>query len=142
MSPSDADVLATFRARVNMSADELAAWLDDPESAHAGTGAGLDSGRRILAILRKNPKGDPKGYDEVRAHAGSCFPAPPYLDAHDSAVLCVLLACVRGRAETGRREAHAQGRRVSIPALLHRRTANALARITGTSRATSHKKAT
>ena len=28
MSPSDADVLATFRARVNMSADELAAWLD------------------------------------------------------------------------------------------------------------------
>ena len=95
MSPSDADVLATFRARVNMSADELAAWLDDPESAHAGTGAGLDSGRRILAILRKNPKGDPKGYDEVRAHAGSCFPVPPYLDAHDSAVLCVLLACAR-----------------------------------------------
>ena len=72
MSPSDADVLATFRARVNMTADELAAWLDDPESADAGTGVGLDSGRRILAILRKNPKGDPKGYDEVRACVRAC----------------------------------------------------------------------
>ena len=49
-----------------MTAKELEAWLDDPQSRKAGTGVGIESGHRIIQILRKNPGKTPDGYDEVR----------------------------------------------------------------------------
>ena len=41
-------------------------WLDDPQSTKAGTGVGLESGHKIIEILKKNPEKDPEKYDEVR----------------------------------------------------------------------------
>ncbi|KAI0253257.1 hypothetical protein BJV78DRAFT_1123253 [Lactifluus subvellereus] len=64
MGKSDAEVIALFNEQVNMTADELDAWLDDPQSREAGTGVGIESGRRIVEILRKNPDKNPDGYDE------------------------------------------------------------------------------
>lgn len=62
------EVLARFRAAVNMTAGEIEAWLDTPES-HAvgfkvdgGESVGHASGRRIVAILRTK-KGDLGGED-------------------------------------------------------------------------------
>jgi hypothetical protein len=51
-----------------MTADELEAcqWLDDPQSREAGTGVGIESGRRIVGILRQNPEKKPDRYHEVR----------------------------------------------------------------------------
>jgi hypothetical protein len=66
MGKSDTEVIALFNEQVNMTADELEAWLDDPQSREAGTGVGIESGRRIVEILRKNPSKKPDGYDEVR----------------------------------------------------------------------------
>ena len=66
MGKSDTEVIALFNEQVNMTADELEAWLDDPRSREAGTGVGIESGRRIVEILRKNPSKKPDGYDEVR----------------------------------------------------------------------------
>ena len=59
------DVVAEFNAGVNMSAEELESWLADPQSEEAGTGVGVESGHRIVEILRKNPTRDPEKYDEV-----------------------------------------------------------------------------
>ena len=73
MTKTDAEVIALFNEQVNMSADELETWLDDPQSRKAGTGVGIESGRRIVEILRKNPEKNPDGYDEVRARP----PSPP-----------------------------------------------------------------
>jgi hypothetical protein len=66
MRRSPPDVRATtqdFHQIVNMSADELEAWLTTPQS-HAvgqkkdgGESVGHASGRRIVAILRANGKG-------------------------------------------------------------------------------------
>ena len=64
------EVIQEFNADVNMTADELAAWLEDPQSEEAGTGVGLESGHRILEILRKNPEKEPEKYDEVRIFSG------------------------------------------------------------------------
>ncbi|KAI0299854.1 hypothetical protein BC826DRAFT_906067 [Russula brevipes] len=64
MGKSDAELIALFNEQVNMSADELETWLDDPQSRKAGTGVGIESGRRIVEILRKNPSKSPDGYDE------------------------------------------------------------------------------
>lgn len=70
MGKSDAEVIALFNEQVNMTADELEGWLEDPQSRDAGTGVGIESGRRIVEILRnKNPTKNPDGYDEVRARA-------------------------------------------------------------------------
>ena len=66
MVKSREDVVAAFNEYVNMNADELQGWLDDPQSAEAGTGVGVESGRRIVEILKKNPEKDPEKYDEVR----------------------------------------------------------------------------
>ena len=60
------EVIQQFNDTVNMSADELETWLKDPQSKKAGTGVGLESGKRIKEILEKNPDMDPDGYDEVR----------------------------------------------------------------------------
>jgi hypothetical protein len=66
MGKSNAEVIAIFNEQVNMTADELETWLDDPQSRKAGTGVGIESGRRIIEILRKNPTKKPDAYDEVR----------------------------------------------------------------------------
>lgn len=63
---SKEEVIAQFNETVNMSAEELESWLSDPQSKKAGTGVGLESGKRIKEILKKNPTMDPNGYDEVR----------------------------------------------------------------------------
>ena len=70
MGKSDTEVIALFNEQVNMTADELEAWLDDPQSREAGTGVGIESGRRIVEILRKNSSKKPDGYDEVRRARG------------------------------------------------------------------------
>jgi Protein of unknown function (DUF3140) len=73
MGKSDAEVIALFNQQVNMTPDELEIWLEDPQSRTAGTGVGIESGRRIVQILRKNPTKKPDGYDEVRANNASSF---------------------------------------------------------------------
>jgi hypothetical protein len=62
---STEEVIQQFNETVNMSAEELESWLKDPQSKKAGTGVGLESGKRIKEILKKNPSMDPNGYDEV-----------------------------------------------------------------------------
>ncbi|TFY80227.1 hypothetical protein EWM64_g3780 [Hericium alpestre] len=61
---STTEIIRTFHEQVNLTADELEKWLDNPNSRKAGTGVGHDSGRRIVQILRKNPKKDEAKYDE------------------------------------------------------------------------------
>ncbi|KAK7695220.1 hypothetical protein QCA50_002410 [Cerrena zonata] len=61
---STEEVIQQFNETVNMSAEELESWLKDPQSKKAGTGVGLESGKRIKEILKKNPSMDPNGYDE------------------------------------------------------------------------------
>ncbi|PCH34454.1 hypothetical protein WOLCODRAFT_95462 [Wolfiporia cocos MD-104 SS10] len=64
MVKSREDVIAQFSELVNMSAEELQAWLDNPKSEKAGTGVGIESGHKIIEILKKNPDKDPEKYDE------------------------------------------------------------------------------
>ncbi|EPS99400.1 hypothetical protein FOMPIDRAFT_1050677 [Fomitopsis schrenkii] len=64
MVKSREEVIAKFNEYVNMNADELKTWLDDPQSTKAGTGVGLESGHKIIEILKKNPDKDPEKYDE------------------------------------------------------------------------------
>ena len=65
MKPFDRPrIAADFAAAVNMSADELEAWLETPESRRVGykpdggESVGHASGRRIVGILRDGPSGD------------------------------------------------------------------------------------
>ena len=60
------EVIQKFNEQVNMSADELEKWLNSPESHKAGTGVGIESGRKIVEILRRNPNMDPDQFHEVR----------------------------------------------------------------------------
>lgn len=85
MGKSDAEVIALFNEQVNMTADELEKWLEDPQSRDAGTGVGIESGRRIVEILRKNPTKNPDGYDEV------CAPAREQPSPMRFRIRCVLL---------------------------------------------------
>ncbi|EED80321.1 predicted protein, partial [Postia placenta Mad-698-R] len=64
MVKSREDVITRFHEQVNMSVDELQKWLDDPKSKKAGTGVGIESGHKIIEILKKNPDKDPEKYDE------------------------------------------------------------------------------
>ncbi|KAH9830489.1 uncharacterized protein C8Q71DRAFT_786048 [Rhodofomes roseus] len=64
MVKSRDDVIAQFNEDVNMSVDELQQWLDDPKSTKAGTGVGIESGHKIIEILKKNPDKDPEKYDD------------------------------------------------------------------------------
>jgi len=73
MGKSDAEVIALFNKQVNMTANELEKWLENPQSRDAGTGVGIESGRRIQDILRKNPTKNPDAYDEVLHHAFTLF---------------------------------------------------------------------
>ncbi|KAI1791005.1 hypothetical protein LXA43DRAFT_459338 [Ganoderma leucocontextum] len=61
---SKEEVIAQFNEEVNMTAEELEAWLEDPKSATAGTGVGVESGHKIVEILKKNPTKDPEKYGE------------------------------------------------------------------------------
>ncbi|KIP04162.1 hypothetical protein PHLGIDRAFT_76431 [Phlebiopsis gigantea 11061_1 CR5-6] len=58
------EVIQDFNMQINMSVEELQAWLDDPKSKTAGTGIGLASGHKIVEILKKNPTKDPGLYDD------------------------------------------------------------------------------
>ena len=53
MVQSKEEVIAQFNEEVNMSVEELEAWLADPKSEKAGTGVGIESGHKIVEILRK-----------------------------------------------------------------------------------------
>ncbi|KAH9854361.1 hypothetical protein C2E23DRAFT_726626 [Lenzites betulinus] len=64
MVKSREDVIAEFNEAVNMTVEELERWLEDPQSTKAGTGVGIESGNKIIEILRKNPDKDPEKYDE------------------------------------------------------------------------------
>jgi hypothetical protein len=65
MVKSKEDTIAQFNEHVNMTAEELEAWLEDPTSQKAGTGVGLESAAKIIEILKKNPTKDPEKYDDV-----------------------------------------------------------------------------
>ena len=57
-------IAADFAAAVNMSADELEAWLETPDSRrvgdkpNGGESVGHAAGRRIVHILRSGPAGE------------------------------------------------------------------------------------
>ena len=56
--PTDAEIIARFRAAVNMAADELEAWLATDQSRavgqkkDGGESIGHEAGRRIAVLLR------------------------------------------------------------------------------------------
>lgn len=60
------EVISEFNILTNMSVAELDEWLKNPESKKAGTGVGLESAKKIMGILEKNPTKDPEKYDDVR----------------------------------------------------------------------------
>jgi len=64
MVKSKEDTVKEFNEQVNMTAEEIEVWLEDPMSRKAGTGVGLDSARKIIEILKKNPKKNPNQYDD------------------------------------------------------------------------------
>ncbi|KAI0370034.1 hypothetical protein BV20DRAFT_314067 [Pilatotrama ljubarskyi] len=64
MVKSREEVIEQFHQEVNMTADELEKWLEDPKSTKAGTGVGIESGHKIVEILRKNPSKDPAKYED------------------------------------------------------------------------------
>ncbi|KAI2638135.1 hypothetical protein GGS21DRAFT_488838 [Xylaria nigripes] len=65
-------VIQEFNDLVNMSAQDLEAWLKGNSSQSAGwhksdasgETIGHESGRKIIEILSKNPEKDPEKYDE------------------------------------------------------------------------------
>ncbi|PWN90567.1 hypothetical protein FA10DRAFT_267020 [Acaromyces ingoldii] len=69
MGKPDEEVIEEFNELVNMSASELEKWLktDSSESSGWGDGdetVGHESGRKIVDILKRNPKKDPSKYTE------------------------------------------------------------------------------
>jgi hypothetical protein len=76
--PDPAAIARTFAACVNMTADELDAWLKTPESRKvgfrrdgAGESVGHASGRRIVAILRtQEPARTAEDYAHMRKVVG------------------------------------------------------------------------
>ncbi|MCJ1352828.1 MAG: hypothetical protein MMC33_002812 [Icmadophila ericetorum] len=65
-------VIEEFNELVNMSSDELEEWLKEESSTSSGWSKddgssetiGHESGRKIVEILKKNPKKGPTKYDE------------------------------------------------------------------------------
>jgi len=55
MGKTDDEIVDIYHDPGHMTADQLEAWLQRPAEQGAGTGVGLDSGRKILEIMRKNP---------------------------------------------------------------------------------------
>src|SRR4051794_37597059 len=79
MAPPDPQTVASaFAAAVNMSADEIEAWLETPQSRQVGfrreeadESAGHASGRRIAAILRtQEPARTAEDYAHMRKVVG------------------------------------------------------------------------
>ncbi|ERF70153.1 hypothetical protein EPUS_00340 [Endocarpon pusillum Z07020] len=72
MVKDDETVIEEFNELVNMTADELEAWLKEEQSESSGWSKsdgsgetiGHESGRKIIEILKKNPEKDPSKYDE------------------------------------------------------------------------------
>ncbi|KAK5172309.1 uncharacterized protein LTR77_003947 [Saxophila tyrrhenica] len=72
MVKDDETVIQEFNELVNMTAQELKDWLKQEESSDSGWSkddgsgetVGNESGRKIIAILEKNPKKDPSKYEE------------------------------------------------------------------------------
>ncbi|EIW87175.1 hypothetical protein CONPUDRAFT_17071, partial [Coniophora puteana RWD-64-598 SS2] len=64
MVKSAEEMIEKFNEQVNMTVEELEAWLETNKSHQAGTGVGLESGHKIVAILKKNPTKEPEKYDE------------------------------------------------------------------------------
>lgn len=94
VKPRD-EVIAEFNLQNNMTVDELQAWLDDPQSKKAGTGVGIESGHKIVEILKKNPNKDPEQYDDV-----------------GNAIFARIYAAER--KDTGGHRAYAEGLRVGL----------------------------
>ncbi|GAA5980015.1 hypothetical protein JCM11641_008263 [Rhodosporidiobolus odoratus] len=74
---SDDQVISEFQEYVNMTPDELREWLETGDSQSSGQSkdndgkvkegqesVGHESGRKIINILERNPKGDPEEYTE------------------------------------------------------------------------------
>jgi len=66
MVKSKEETTTEFNDKVNMTKEELEKWLEDPKSKQTGTGVGLESAKKIIEILKKNPTKDPEEYKEVR----------------------------------------------------------------------------
>ncbi|KAK5087521.1 hypothetical protein LTR70_007044 [Exophiala xenobiotica] len=72
MVKSKEDVIKDFNNTVNMNADELEEWLKGSASQEtgwsksdgSGESIGHESGRKIIGILKKNPKKDPSKYSD------------------------------------------------------------------------------
>ena len=77
MVKDDNEVIKEFNEIVNMTASELEKWLKSNDSQSAGwskddgggESVGHDSGRKIIEILKSNPRKDPEKYtDEQVQH--------------------------------------------------------------------------
>jgi hypothetical protein len=77
MTKSDKETIEKFNEQVNMTAVELEKWLEDPQSKEAGTGVGLESAKRIIEILKKNPNKEADKYDKVSDQVIRPFPSEP-----------------------------------------------------------------
>ncbi|GAA6061205.1 hypothetical protein JCM10212_001526 [Sporobolomyces blumeae] len=77
MVKSDEQVIEEFQELVNMTPDELKDWLETSGSQESGwskdgggkvekgkESVGHESGRKIIDIIERNPKGDPDAYTE------------------------------------------------------------------------------
>ncbi|KAI8961071.1 hypothetical protein F5Y11DRAFT_348823 [Daldinia sp. FL1419] len=72
MVKDDQTVIEEFNELVNMSASDLETWLKEESSESAGWGKddgsgetiGHESGRKIIEILKKNPKKDAEKYGQ------------------------------------------------------------------------------
>ncbi|KAJ9651926.1 hypothetical protein H2198_008822 [Neophaeococcomyces mojaviensis] len=72
MVKSKEDVIKDFNITVNMTAEELEKWLKGSASKDtgwsksdgSGESIGHESGRKIVEILKKNPKKDPSKYSD------------------------------------------------------------------------------
>ncbi|KAL9130513.1 MAG: hypothetical protein Q9217_001333 [Psora testacea] len=72
MVKDDQTVIQEFNELVNMSAEELEQWLKQEDSESSGWAKadgsdetiGHESGRKIIEILKNNPKKDPSRYNE------------------------------------------------------------------------------
>lgn len=69
MGKSDSDVVQEFNEYVNMTVPELEKWLKSADSQESGWGegeesVGHESGRKIVDILKRNPKKQEDKYTE------------------------------------------------------------------------------
>lgn len=63
MEKSDQETIEKFNELVNMTLEELQAWMDSDTGDQDGQES--SSLRKIVEFLKKNPNKDPKIYDEA-----------------------------------------------------------------------------